>query len=59
MFKREPYGSRPCDPRHEFLSPYRPRREIEQSEPEEWHKPDKYDPDSFWDGETIDDDKGF
>ncbi len=57
MFKKEFHDNRSCDPRREFSPPYRHGYETALSEPDDWHKPDKYDADSIWDGETLDEDK--
>jgi hypothetical protein len=37
--------------------PVSPYQSINISDPAYLHKDDKYDPDGFWDGEAIDDDK--
>lgn len=55
MVKRDLYGSRCGDPRQDYTPSFRIGYGSEQ-EPDIWERPDKYDPDGFWDGETLDDD---
>jgi len=54
MFRPDFYKRHGCEPRNDYTPILRPDYQSD-SEPENLYKVNKYDADSFWDGETIDD----
>ncbi len=53
--RNEKFLPQGTDPRS--VPEYRPDFWGERSDPEQLHRPDKYDNDFIWDGETMDEDK--